>query len=395
MRKNGVNRELIPVRGGVCAPAGFQAGGVYCGIVADERRKEDLSLVVSKRRSACACVYAQGGVTGAPAALTKKRLQSGYARAVIVNSGVANVFMEGGEKLARNICTLLSNKLSIREEEIAIASTGTVGKLPFAPIENKMDALVFGLGETHEHSLAAARGLMTADKTVKQLSYAFELGDYVCKIGAVFKGSLRVCPNMATTLCILTTDIDIAPKLLQKAFSSAVNATLNLLNVDGVGSPNDFACILANGLAGNYQISADDSEYKKFSDALHAVMANIARTIAQDGGGRVAQCRVVGARSGRAARAAAKAIANASVVKVAMQKGTVDIDGVLCALHTAGEPFDFEKLGVYLGELVVLEQGRRQELSDSTLLNAFNAETLTLRIRLGSGNYTATSTFVF
>ena len=141
MRKNAVKKELTEIDGGVCAPSGFRANGVNCGIVNDN--KEDLSLVAAEQRCACACVYAESDCLGAPSKLVKKRL-AGYARAVIVNSGIANVYMQGGEKVARDICRALSNKLLVREEEIAIASTGKIGNLPISPVLSKIVVAIFG-----------------------------------------------------------------------------------------------------------------------------------------------------------------------------------------------------------------------------------------------------------
>ncbi len=390
MRKNAVKKELTEIDGGVCAPSGFLANGVKCGLCSED--KEDLSLVASDRRCACACVYAQGNRLGAPSKLTKKRL-SGYARAVIVNSGIANVYMQGGEKVARDICRALSNKLLVREEEIAIASTGKIGDLPMLPVLSKMDELVKGLGTDTQHSQKAAIGIASSGEHPKTFAYSFELGDYTCKIGGIVKGNMHVCPNMATTVCILTTDVAIEPACLQKAFTSAVNGSLNLLNVDGVASPNDFACILSSGTAGNYKISAYDSEYKKFADALSAVMGNVCRLIAKNASDAFATCHVLGARSAKTARAVAKAVAGAPAVRKALASKKVAVEDVLCAIYTANEPFSFEKLHITLNKLCLLEDGRRQDFIAATMENALQTQESLLTIHLGDGNYSATSVF--
>lgn len=390
MRKNAVKKELTKIDGGVCAPLGFRANAVKCGIVSQD--KEDLSLVASDRRCACACVYAQSERLGAPSRLTKKRL-SGYARAVLVNSGIANVYMQGGEKVARDICRALSNKLLVREEEIAIASTGKIGNLPISPVLSKMDELVEGLGTDNLHSQKAAVGMSSTGEQAKSFAYSFELGDYTCKIGGIVKGNMYVCPNMATTICILTTDVAIEPAMLQKAFTSAVNNTLNLLNVDGVSSPNDFACILSSGTAGNYKIFTCDSEYKKFADALCAVMGNVCRLIAENASERFVSCRVVGARSARTARAVAKAVAGAPAVRKAIALKKVVLEDVLYAIYTANEPFSFEKLHITINGLCLLEDGRRQDFVANTMENALQKQESLLTIHLNDGNYSATSVF--
>ena len=390
MRKNAVKKELTEIDGGVCAPSGFRANGISCGIVIDE--KEDLALVASDRRCACACVYAQGERLGAPSKLMKKRL-SGYARAVIVNSGIANMYMQGGEKVARDICRALSNKLLVREEEIAIASTGKIGNLPISPVLSKMDDLVQGLGTDMQHVQKAAMGIASTGEQAKSFAYSFELGDYTCKIGGIVKGNMHVCPNMATTICVLTTDVAIEPAMLQKAFTSAVNNSLNLLNVDGVSSPNDFACILSSGTAGNYKIFTCDSEYKKFADALYAVMGNVCRLIAKNASETFVTCRVVGARSAKTARAVAKAVAGAPAVRKAIALKKVVLEDILYAIYTANEPFSFEKIHITLNGLCLLEDGRRQDFVNSTMENALQTQESLLTIYLGDGNYSATSVF--
>lgn len=408
MRKNGVNRELVPVDGGVCAPAGFSANGVYCGIsqkttiVSRETEttkiREDLALIVAEKRVPTACVCASGQMTGAPVRVTKKHLRSGYARAAIVNSGIANVFSENGEELAENICAALAKRAKISADEVAIASTGEIGKpLPFEPIEAKLGELVAGLGTTDEHSLAAARGIMTTDRYPKRLSYAFELGDYTCKIGAIFKGNTRVCPNMATTLCFLTTDVRISPAALQKALSSAVGNTLNILDLDGVSSPNDLVCIMASGRAGNWEIDRADGDFKKFCYALGETLTRVCLELAKDGedGGKAFVCKISGARSQRAARAVARSVAAVSGLKNALLQGKIDLETLLCAVWSSGEVLETDEIEISVGsakgELVVFEDGKAMPVSRQTLSALLDTDELELCVRLGKGNYTATS----
>ena len=251
MRKNGVNRQLEPIEGGVCAPAGFQASGLG-----------GLALIVGEKRFPAAGVFSQSAVVGAPVTVSKKHIRSGYARAIFVNSGEANVFQENGESSAKEICETVAKRLHCDTEEILIASTGKIkSRFDAQNILKNVEPLTQNLGCSHEHSLSAARNIMTTDKSVKQISFAFDVGDYRCKIGAIFKGNNRVCPNMATTLCFLTTDVNITPQMLQKSLSSAVSETLNLLDLDGLASPNDSVCIVSSRKAGNYQISSADSEF--------------------------------------------------------------------------------------------------------------------------------------
>ena len=390
MRKNGVKKQLTEIQGGVCAPLGFSVNGVSCGLRETER--EDLLLIRADSRCACAYAYAQGENVGAPVRFMKKRAED-YARAVIANGGIANAYMQGGEIVARDICRALSNKLLIREEEIAIASTGEIGELPLQPVLTKINELVDGLGTTDAHLQSGARAITGRTEKEKYFAYSFELGAYTCKIGGIIKGNMHVCPNMATTLCFLTTDVNIAPKLLQKAFSSAVQTTLNLLNVDGVSSPNDFACILANGRAGNYQISAVDTEYAKFANALHLVMANVCEMIASSATEKYAVCRVLGARSIKTAKELARAMAGAQAVRRAIEKKTMSVEEFVCALCNVSERIVFEKLTLCVNGVVLLDGGRKNQGSPTVLERVMRDMKTEISISIGAGNYSATSVF--
>ena len=262
MRKNGINRELSPVDGGVCAPAGFRANGVVC------QGGEKLSVILTDGRYPAAFAYASRGVCGAPVQYTQNRLKSGYARAIVVNSGSANIG-GGAKREIEKLCLAVSNSAKIPESEIAVASTGVIGKTMRAEtLLPSVKELVNGALDGAENSLTAARMMATDDGAGKQLSFSFQLGDFTCKIGAIFKGNKRVCPNMATFLCFFTTDTNISPEMLKKALLSATADTFNQLNIDGVSSPNDTVGIIASGLAGNSKIDYADGEYEKFVFAL-------------------------------------------------------------------------------------------------------------------------------
>lgn len=383
MRKNGVNRQLEPIEGGVCAPAGFQAGGLG-----------GLALIVGEKRFPAAGVFSQSAVVGAPVKISKKHICSGYARAIFVNSGSANVFQEGGEKAAKEICESVAKRLHCDKEEILIASTGKIeSRFDAQTILKNVEPLTQHLGGSHEHSLVAARNMMTTDKSVKQISFAFDVGDYRCKIGAVFKGNARVCPNMATTLCFLTTDVNITPQMLQKALSAAVNETLNLLDLDGLASPNDSVCIVSSGKAGNYQISSADSEYKKFSSALQKTLVEICLAMIKDGdaNAKTFACEVCGAKSKRVARAVAKSIVSARI----FQKEAWQTDDLICAILGAGEPLEIGGVEMILSSktasVVLMTDGKAIAVSISKVLGILSCNEIEFRIHLNDGNYGATA----
>ncbi|MBQ8308987.1 MAG: bifunctional ornithine acetyltransferase/N-acetylglutamate synthase [Clostridia bacterium] len=392
MRKNGVNKTLTPIEGGVCAPVGFRASGIRCGCGVNDA-KEDLALVVADKRFPVAAVFSQNALVGAPTAISKKHMQSGFARAVVVNSGIANVFAEDGEEIARSICAKVGKKLGADADEILICSTGEIGlKFPTDKILQGVDFLVQSLDNTHENSLAAARALMTTDKRVKQLSYSFDLGDYPCKIGAIFKGGRRVCPNMATTLCVLTTDVDITSEMLQKALSAATNDTLNLLDLDGISSPNDAVYIFTSRAAGNYRISCADSEYKKFAAALERVLDEVCRVIAKEGE-RLFVWETVGAKSKRVARAIAKAAVGANALKARLEQKEMDITSLLCVIGGVEEKLGLENTEIILssqkGKLTLFMDGKALTVSSVAIREILSADEITIKIDLGEGNYGA------
>lgn len=402
MRKNGVNRELILISGGVCAPQGFRANGVFCGFTQAYGDREDFALILADKRVPTACVFSEGGVLGATAAVSRNHMQlnRGLAQAILVNSGVANL-LESGVTLAETVCRDAAKRLKLSREDILIASTGKIGKpLALSTYLQGLDGLIADLGDTEAHSLKSARAIMTTDKYAKQIAFSFYLGDTPCKIGAICKGGVRTAPNMATTLCFLTTDVYITPDALQKALSSAIKDTFNLLNFDGDGSPNDSVCIMASGLAGNYKITVEDSEFEKFRYLLTETLLKICRMLAcEKEEKRLFSCKTYGAKSKRAARAIARSIVSSQGVRESLKKDTLDVESLLCAIHTAGEKVRVEEVLVSLkskkDQIVLFEDGKQAEIPSSVLRRVFEGEEIEILLGLGKGNYFVTALGLF
>ena len=397
MRKNGVNRELREIDGGICAPVGFRANGIHCGFTTDENKK-DLALIVSDRRCPTACVYSSNSSSSGPAVTTKRHLKYGLARAILVNSGVANVFLPEGERLAEMACRVLAASSDIDCNDTVIASTGVVGKpISLSTFEGGMKPLVLGLQASHEGSLAAAEAIVTTDSYPKHAAFSFDLGDFSCKIGALFKGNLHVCPNMATTLIFLTTDVNISIEMLQKALSLAVKDTVNLLACDGIPSPNDMVCIMANGKAGNYKISREDTEFAKFTFTLRKVLFELCRRLAVDcdKAGRIFTCKVSGATSQPLARAIAKRLACSNNIRRAILQGETDVESVLYELNALTDGIHYAQAQITLEgagcEYVLYEENSTMHIDKTHLLRALEGDAVVLNIRLCDGNYTATS----
>lgn len=391
MRKNGVNRNLTAIAGGICAPDGFTAGACACGI---RPQGEDLALLLADSRCSAAAVFASGEKSeniGAPSVLSRKRLSDGYARAIVVNGGVANVFIKDGEKLADKVCGLVEKRFIIRREDVLIASTGEVGKpLSLAPFEVGVQSLPACL-DRERGGEKAVLALTGEEGIGGQLSFAFELGDFLCKIGVLYKASSHVCPNMATTLVFMTTDVNISPEMLQKALSAAARETLNGLNIDGVSSPNDGAFILANGRAGNAKIDYADTEYHKFAGALQSALTKVCRAIITGGDRKGFSCRVLGAKSKQLAREIAKTLVGATALKKGFASERADVDGVLYALSSlcATEDFSAVKIAVQTSQarLLLFEDGKKLPQNPALMQELLSGKEIALEVDLGAGNY--------
>ncbi len=395
MRKNAVNRKLHEITGGVCAPEGFWANGVACGISQEEGRK-DLALVVADRRCPAACVFSTSATQSVTAKISKKHLKNGIARAVLINSGTANIFLPNGEWIAERVCRILSKNSTIEVNETLLASTGIVGgTLTIDAFERGIPQLVKGLSNSEEGSFSAAQAIMTVDKEPKQAAFEFNLGDFPCKIGVIYKGTARVCPNMATVLAVMTTDVNISSKMLQKALVAAVKDTFNSICIDGISSPNDMASILANGKAGNYQIFCEDSEYEKFVYALREVLSEVSRRIVKEGsdGTPLLMCKVSGAKSKQLARTLAKSMVCSSAIKSMLLKGEVGVTDLIYLINCVMDEVNYGKARISLqvdgNACVLFDSGRVFALSEERAKDLCLHEKINLLIELQEGNFSA------
>ena len=382
--------NMKKIEGGVCAPAGFKANGVHCGI-RKNKAKRDLSLIVSDVRCAAACVYTQNLVKGAPIAVTKEHVKDGYAQAIVCNSGNANTCNADGVEIAEGMCGLVEKYAHIPAEDVVVASTGVIGQpLSLEPIESGMGELVNGLSDLG--SLYAAQGIMTTDTVDKQIAYSFQIGGRECKIGAIGKGVGMICPNMATMLIFITTDAAITPAMLQKALSADVKDSFNMVSVDGDTSTNDMVCVLANGMAGNEPISATGKEFNAFRKALSKVTTNLCRRIAKDGEGatKLLECKVTGAKNKAAAKTVAKTVIKSSLFKAAMFGADANWGRVLCAIGYAGADVDISKIDVDFksraGTIAVCRGGSGVPFSEDEAKKVLSQDEIEVLISLGDGN---------
>ena len=383
------------IEGGVCAPRGFLANGLHCGIRKNHSKK-DLSLIYSEQLASAAAVYTTNKVKGAPLDVTKKNISDGYARAIICNSGNANTCNANGIEIAEAMCDLAARELDIDPCNVIVASTGVIGQpLSLEPIVGSITELAEGLSP--DGSLSAALGIMTTDTNVKEIAVSFNVGGKECYMGGIAKGSGMIHPNMATMLVFITTDCAISPKMLQKALSTDVQSTFNMVSVDGDTSTNDMVAVLANGMADNEEITSEGEDFCAFMTALNTVTTDLCRKIAADGEGatKLLECKVSGAVDGKNAKIIAKSVICSSLVKAAMFGSDANWGRVLCAIGYSGAEVDISKVGVSFvskaGEIEVCKNGAGVSFSEEVAKKVLLEDEILIKVTLGDGDAEATA----
>ncbi len=382
------------INGGVCAATGFTAGGIHCGI-RKNRTKKDLALIFSEKRAAAAAVYTTNLVKGAPLVVTKNHIADGFAQAVICNSGNANTCNANGIEIAEGMSKLVAEVMNISEQDVVVASTGVIGQpLDIEPIKNGMEELKSSLGN---NSQDAAEGIMTTDTVLKEIAVSFNIGGKECKIGGIAKGSGMIHPNMATMLVFITTDCAISPEMLQKALSTDIKNTFNMVSVDGDTSTNDMVTVLANGMAGNEEITSDGEDFNTFMKALNTITVHLCRMIAGDGEGatKLLECQVNGAKTEEIAKTVAKSVICSSLTKAAMFGADANWGRVLCAIGYSGADVDVTKIDVSFisdkGEILVCKNGAGVEFSEEKAKEILLEKEIVTKIELNDGNSSATA----
>ena len=385
---------LKQMQGGVCAAKGFTANGVHCGI-RKNKTKRDLALIYSESVASAAAVYTQNLVKGAPLTVTKNNIQNGKAQAVICNSGNANTCNANGIEIATQTCELIAKELGICPTDVVVASTGVIGQpLDITPIANGIPALVEGLGKRSD---LACEGIMTTDTRPKEIAFEFEIGGKACLIGGIAKGSGMIHPNMATMLVFVTTDCAISPNMLEKALSADVKDSFNMISVDGDTSTNDMVSVLANGMAGNEEITCEGGAFDAFCEALNAVTTYLCREIAADGEGatKLLECKVCGGKDIATAKIVAKSVICSSLFKAAMFGADANWGRVLCAIGYSGADVDVNKVDVSFrsikGEIAVCKNGAGVEFSEEKAKEILLEKEIEVLIGLNDGEGKATA----
>ncbi len=387
--------DIKLINGGVCAAQGFKASGVHCGI-RKNKTKKDLALIVSDTLCNAAAVYTTNLVKGAPLTVTKNHIANGKAQAVICNSGNANTCNSNGIEIAEQMSDLVAKELSISANDVVVASTGVIGQpLDITPIADGIPVLASTL--SYDGSQDAAEAIMTTDTIDKQIAVEFTIGGKVCKMGGIAKGSGMIHPNMATMLVFITTDAAISSEMLQKALSGDIANTFNMLSIDGDTSTNDMVTVLANGMAGNAEITAEGEDFNTFMKALNTVTVNLCRVIAGDGEGatKLLECKVSGGKTLEISKTVAKSVICSSLLKAAMFGADANWGRVLCAIGYSGADVDVKKIDVSFisnkGEILVCQNGAGVDFSEEKAKEILLEKEIVIDIKLNDGEFSSTA----
>lgn len=372
---------------GVTYPKGFKA----CGVCAGFRTRPDFALVVSDTLCTVAGVFTTNAFKAAPVLSDMEKIKSGFGQALVINSGTANACTgTQGDKDVVSTCEYASEKLNIKPEYILTGSTGVIGRLldmdkMYNGIDLGKEALSYEGGEL------ASKAIMTTDTHNKICEKTLTVDGKEVRLGGMCKGAGMICPNMATTLCFITTDAKISSSLLQKALSDNIELSFNSLTVDGDMSTNDTALCLANGMSGA-EILPETQAYKDFNNAMCDILQSLAKQMAADGEGatKYVEVKVIGARNYEEAKSAAKTVANSNLCKTAIFGEDPNWGRVLCAAGRSDAYVDPGKCNLWFGNVKIVENGEPLNISPEEARKPMLEKELVITIDFGLGKGEAT-----
>lgn len=385
------------INGGVTAPKGYKAAGVYAGI---KKKKKDMAMIYSQVPCNAAGTFTKNIVKAAPVKWDMEVVyHSPFAQAVVMNSGVANACTGTvGMEYCKEMAKKAGEGLNIPMESVLVASTGVIGKqLPMDIILKGIDEMIPDLGDTLNHGALAAEAIMTTDTRQKEIAVTVEIGEKTVTIGGMCKGSGMIHPNMCTMLSFVTTDAAISKELLQEALSSDIKDTYNMISVDGDTSTNDTVLLLANGMAGNSEITEKNEDYDLFLAALHEVNEYLSKKIAGDGEGATAlfEVKVINAESKEQAVTLSKSIVTSSLTKAAIFGHDANWGRILCAMGYSGAEFDPEQVDLYFesaeGRLQLIENGMALDYSEEIATKILSEPEVTAIADIKMGTESATA----
>ena len=372
------------VRGGICAPAGFFGGSVSSGIKDPKAPRDDTAMLMSDKPCTSAATFTTNLVKAAPVHVSMEHLKSGNIRGVILNSGNANA-CTGAQGLAdaRVMASAAAARIGLEPEQMLVCSTGRIGvPLPIKRIEAGIAALRL----SRRGGLSCAQAIMTSDTFPKEIAFAVETEGGTFHIGGIAKGAGMINPNMATMLCVITTDASVPQPALRVALRAAVENSFNRITIDGDMSTNDTVILLANGASG---IAPPLSQ---FQEALDTTSKDLARMIVKDGEGvtKLVEVEVQGAASAGDARRAAEAVANSTLVKCAWAGGDPNWGRIMDAVGYSGARMIEEKTQIWYGDLPIVERGVAARTPWAKLKAVAAGKEFTVKIDLSLGKFSHT-----
>ena len=385
------------ITGGVTAAKGFKAAATAAEI--KYKGRTDMAMVYSEVPCVAAGTFTTNVVKAAPVKWDQDVVYNHpAAQAVICNSGIANACTGAeGYGYCKATADAAAEILGIPADSVLVASTGVIGmQIPIDRIVNGVKAMAPKLDGSLEAGTEAAKAIMTTDTVKKEVAVQIEIGGKTVTVGGMCKGSGMIHPNMGTMLCFITTDCAVSSEMIRKALLFNVKRTFNRVTVDGDTSTNDMCTVLANGMAGNAEITAEDPAYEAFREALQTVMQDLARKIAADGEGasKLMTCTVKGAKDEETAEVLAKSIAGSSLTKAAMFGSDANWGRVLCAMGYSGAEFNTEKVLVEFaskeGSIAVCEDGRGLDFDEDLAKKILSQDEVEINVTLQEGSGSAT-----
>ncbi|AQT67518.1 Arginine biosynthesis bifunctional protein ArgJ [Anaerohalosphaera lusitana] len=371
----------------VTAAKGFTASGVASGV--KRSGKLDLGLVVCPEGAKAAGVFTTNKIVSPAVEVCREHIRRGKVYAAVVNSGNANCCTgQAGMDDAVTMCQVLAGEMGIQPGQVLIASTGIIGeKLPINKVKGGIFSAISELKDSGAAGDRFAEAIMTTDMRAKQAMRQFKIGSKVVTVGGTAKGAGMIGPNMATTICVLTTDMDISKGLLGKALRDAIGGSLNKLTVDGHQSTNDTALLLASGAAGNKPVSKQGTNYRKFAKAVREVCEDLTKQMGLDAEGatRIFKVEVKGAASQAEAGQAARAVADYDLVKCAVHGGDPNWGRIICAVGSCGVRLKPEKLTCRIGGVTVFRNGQPTRFDRKKVSEIIGQQEHVISIDLGAG----------
>ena len=375
--------------GSLTTPRGFQAGAVLAGLKGPEEGALDIALLTASSACTGAGVFSRNKILAAPVIVSREHLGKARPRAIVVNSGTANsVVGEQGFTDAREMTSLVAQKLGIAQEEVLVCSTGVIGvELPMGIIRRGIQEIVLGDGG-HDF----ARAIMTTDTRPKEIAVSTRIGGHEVIVAGAAKGSGMIHPDMATMLGFLTTDAQVDADCLQRVLTTAVDASFNMVTIDGDNSTNDSVLVLASGEAGNPTITGGDAE-AALQEVVSQVCTELAKEIARDGEGatKLIEVRVGGAGTLKDARLAARTVAGSMLLKAAVYGNDPNWGRAIAALGRSGADFNESKLVLYINDICVLDDGKPIPFFKDAAVATMRQNEVSFVLHLGLGNESATA----